>query len=155
MNVEELKLIVMFGDLNEKMLEKISKITDIIEYKAEDYIFRKDEPASYLFSVQEGEVDLEIDIGNSAPIHLQGITPNFTFGISSLVDMDEKTYVKNAKTVTDSKIYRWKATELTKLFTEDYELGYLFMKRISKILKTRFTAKASLIADLCKYMRSG
>ncbi len=150
----DLKRVVMFGDLNDEMLKEISDITDLVEYSAGDYIFQKGTKAEFLYSVLKGKVELEFEFGSDSPIHLQGIIPNFIFGISSVVTTDEKLYINNAKVLVDSEIYQWKAADLETLFAEDHQLGYLFMKRIAKALKTRFTAKDTLLADIYKYVRS-
>ncbi len=150
----KLKSIILLSDLSDDMLEDVKNVTELVEYKPKEYIFKVGDPADYLYSVLEGKVQLEIDIESDNPIQLHGIVPNFTFGISSLVKIDNNFYTQNAKVIEKSKIFKWKAADLHNLFVEDYKLGYLFMTRIAKILKTRFTAKDTLIADFYKYVRS-
>ncbi len=153
-NIKDLKSILLLSHLSDAMIDKIYHVTQLIDYKKGDIIFQEGEPAEYLFSILEGKVELEIVIETDNPVYLKGINQNFTFGISSLIMTDEKKYIQSAKAVTDSRIYKWKAMDLEELFSEDTELGYLFMRRIAKILKTRFTAKSALISDLYKYVRS-
>ena len=46
-------------------------------------------------------------------------------------------HIEIAKAITDVKLYKWEATDLETLFNQDFEMGFLFMKVIAKIIKTR------------------
>jgi CRP-like cAMP-binding protein len=153
-DISKLKSIILFSHLSDEMIVKIAAVTELINFTAKEYIFRQGQPAEYLYSVYEGKVQLEIDIDSDNPIQLQGIMKSFTFGISSLIQMDDNCYSQSAKAIIDSQVFKWKASDLIRLFEEDYKLGYLFMRRISKILKTRFSAKDALIDDFYRYVRS-
>ena len=154
-DLKELKSVRLLNRLSDEMVEKLVPITEVVAFNAGDYIFKVGNKAEYLYSLLEGCVDLEIDMGGANPINLHGIEPYFTFGISSLVQMETKKYIISAKAIKDSKIYRWKATELEKLFESDYEMGFLFMKSIARLLQKRFTVKDALIAEFYSYMQAG
>ena len=59
------------------------------------------------------------------------------FGFSALVETEKKNYMTYAKAITDIKLYKWSATDLETLFNQDFEMGFLFMKIIATIIKTR------------------
>ena len=71
-----------------------------------------------------------------------------TFGLSALVDTEEKKYTSSAKAMTDTKVFFWKATDLESLFNQDCELGLLFMRRIAKIVKTRLQIRNVQLIDI-------
>ncbi len=73
-----------------------------------------------------------------------------TFGFSALVDTEEKNYTSSAKALTDVKLYNWKAADLEALFSQDFEMGFLFMKRIAKITKTRLQIRNIQLLDIYK-----
>ncbi|OQX00361.1 MAG: hypothetical protein BWK80_62005 [Desulfobacteraceae bacterium IS3] len=58
-------------------------------------------------------------------------------GFSALIEMEEKSYLSDAKTLTPTKVLRFPANELTLLFYQDFELGFLMMKKIALVAKRR------------------
>jgi CRP-like cAMP-binding protein len=123
------------------MLEKLLKITAMQEYNEGRYIFKQGDYAEFLYSVLDGKVGLEVEKSVNKPIQIHTIVRGFIFGFSALVDTDEKKYTTSAKSLTNAKIFMWKGSDLEKIFYQDYEMGYLFMKRIAKLIKTRLQEK--------------
>ena len=80
---------------------------------------------------------LEIDTKYATRIFINDITQSMIFGFSALVDTEKKNYTTYAKAITDVKLYKWEATDLETLFNQDFEMGFMFMKVIAKIIKTR------------------
>jgi CRP-like cAMP-binding protein len=132
------------------MLEKLVTITDIIEYKAGDYIFKEGDNAKSLYAVIDGKVGLEIEKNSSTRILIDNITQGMMLGFSALVDTEEKNYTTSARVLTDTKLFAWKAEDLEKLFSQDYEMGFLLMKRIAKIVKTRLRIRNVQFLDIYK-----
>ncbi len=73
-----------------------------------------------------------------------------TFGFSALVETEVKSYTSSAKALTNVKLYIWKAADLEALFSKNHEMGFLFMKRITKIIKTRLQTRNIQISDIYK-----
>jgi hypothetical protein len=73
-----------------------------------------------------------------------------TFGLPSLVDMERKRYLIYAKVLVNTKVFAWRGADLEKLFFEDFEMGFYFMRRIAKILNTRLGTTYAQIAEICK-----
>jgi CRP/FNR family cyclic AMP-dependent transcriptional regulator len=145
-----LKSIIQLSYLNDFMLEKLVTITDIIEYKAGDYIFKEGDNAKSLYAVIDGKVGLEIEKNSSTRILIDNITQGMMLGFSALVDTEEKNYTTSARVLTDTKLFAWKAEDLEKLFSQDYEMGFLLMKRIAKIVKTRLRIRNVQFLDIYK-----
>ncbi len=136
-NYNDLKSIFMLNKLNDLMLEKLSSITSIEEYRSGAYIFNEGEDAQNLYALIEGKVRLEIDTKYATRIFINDITQRMIFGFSALVETENKNYTTYAKAITNVKLYKWKATDLETLFNQDFEMGFLFMKIIATIIKTR------------------
>ena len=136
-NYNDLKTIIMLNCLKDSMLEKLSSITSIEEYRSGYYIFNEGEEAKNLYALIEGKVRLEIDAEYSRRIFINDITPSMIFGFSALVETENHNYTAYAKAITDVKLYKWAAIDLETLFNQDFEMGFLFMKVIAKIIKTR------------------
>ena len=148
--VDDLKSVTMLGYINDSMLRKVAKITSITSYTSGKYIFKEGDYAEYLYSIIDGKVGLELEKKSSTLVLINTITRGMTFGFSALVDTEEKKYTSNAKALTETKLFVWKGAELEKLFYQDYEMGYLLMKRIAKIAKTRLQIRNVQLLDIYK-----
>ena len=137
-DLTELKSIKLLNYLNDSMLENLLKITDIIEYKAGDYIFKEGNQAKNIYAVIAGKVGLEMDKSSSTRILIDNITQGMMLGFSALVDTEEKKYTTSARVFTEA------------LFSRNYEMGFLFMKRIAKIVKTRLQIRNVQFLDIYK-----
>ena len=146
--VDDLKSVIMLGYINDSMLRKVAKITSITSYPSGKYIFKEGDYAEYLYSIIDGRVGLELEKNSSTLVLINTITQGMTFGFSALVDTEEKKYTSSAKALSETKVFVWKGTELEKLFHQDYEMGYLLMKRIAKIAKTRLQIRNVQLLDI-------
>jgi CRP-like cAMP-binding protein len=135
--LSDLKSIVLLNHLNDQMLGKLLRITSMQEYEAGRYIFKEGDYAEFLYAVFDGKIGLEVEKSVNKPIQVSSIVRGYTFGFSALVDADEKKYTTSAKSLTNTKVFLWKGSDLEKLFYQDYEMGFLFMKRIAKLIKSR------------------
>lgn len=144
----ELKSIVMLNRLEESMLEELSGITRIVTYRSGDYIFNEGDEATNLYAVIEGKVRLEIDKKHTTRISINDVVQGMVFGFSALVDTEKKNYTTFAKALTDAKLFMWKASDLETIFNQDFELGFLFMKEIAKIIKTRLQIRNVQFLDI-------
>ncbi len=145
-----LKSIILLNYLKDSMLDKLLSITSIKEYRVGDYIFKEGDDAKNLYAVIEGKVALEIEKNSSTKISINDIIHGMTFGFSALVETEEKNYTSSAKALTDVKLYVWKAADLEALFSKNHEMGFLFMKRIAKIIKTRLQIRNIQLLDIYK-----
>jgi CRP/FNR family cyclic AMP-dependent transcriptional regulator len=146
--LDDLKSIILLSHLTDPMLEKLADVSLTAEYKAGDYIFREGEYARYLYAVIDGKVGLELEKTANVPVMMDIIGRGRTFGFSALVDTEQKKYTTHAKAMNDTKLFAWEGTELEMLFYQDYEMGFLFMKRIAKIAKTRLQIRNVQFIDI-------
>ncbi len=144
----DLKSVILLSYLKDFMLQKIAKITLITKIDAGNYFFREGEDAIHLYSIIDGKVGLEIEKNSSTRILVDTLSQDRTFGFSALVDTEEKKYTSSAKAITDTKVFFWKATDLESLFVQDCELGFMFMRRIAKIIKTRLQIRNVQFLDI-------
>jgi CRP/FNR family transcriptional regulator, cyclic AMP receptor protein len=145
-----LKTIKQLIYLNDSMLENLVTITHIIEYKAGDYIFKEGDDAKILYAVIDGKVGLEMEKNSSTRILIDTIIQGMMLGFSALVDTEEKSYTTSARVLTDTKLYAWRAEDLETLFSQNCEMGFLFMKRIATIVKTRLQIRNVQFLDIYK-----
>lgn len=150
LRIEDLKSIIMLSDLNDTMFEKILKVTKKTNYSSGEYIFREGDYSEHLYSVIEGKVGLELQKNTNTLIMINTITQGHSFGFSALVDTEQKKYASHAKALTDTKLLKWSGEDLQKLFYKDYEMGYLFIKRIAKIAKRRLQVRNVQFLEIYK-----
>ena len=146
--LEELKSIILLSHLTDPMLEKLTDVTMTAEYKAGDYIFKEGDYSRYLYAIIEGKVGLELEKTANVPVMMDTIGRGRIFGFSALVDTEQKKYTTHSRALEDTKLFVWEATELEMLFYKDYEMGYLFMKRIAKIAKSRLQIRNVQFLDI-------
>lgn len=135
--ISDLKSIKMLSNLNDSMLKKIMNITVIQDFGPDEYIIKEGHYAEYLYAVFTGKVALEIDVHCDAAVRLKDIYPGRVFGISSVVDTNRRTYISDARTLQSSSLFCWKSSDLEKLFYNDFEMGFMFMRNAGRVLKKR------------------
>jgi len=145
-----LRSIKQLSCLNDSMLENLLTITNIIAYKAGDYIFKEGDDAKILYAVIHGKVGLEMEKNSSTRILIDTIIQGMILGFSALVDTEKKSYTTSARVLMDTKLYAWRAEDLETLFSQNCEMGYLFMKRIATIVKTRLQIRNVQFLDIYK-----
>jgi CRP/FNR family cyclic AMP-dependent transcriptional regulator len=149
-DLSDLKGIILLSHLTDPMLKKIQPVTHVRDYLAGEYIYKEGEYAEHLFAVVDGRVGLEIEKTPSDFVRLTEITRGMTFGLASLVDTERKRYLLYAKVLANTSVFVWKSADLEKLFFEDFEMGFIFMRRVAKILDTRLETTFAQIAEICK-----
>ena len=145
--IDELKTVMMLNYLTDPMLEKILRITSFVKLKAGDYVFRQDEYAKHLWAVKEGRVGLSFEKCATKEVLMTVLTTGMTFGIPSMVDSEPKKYIGTTKAITDARLFKWAASDLNEVFYQDFEIGFIVMKRLAKILITRLQIKNAQISD--------
>lgn len=139
--IDELKAVMMLNYLSDPMLKKIARITSFVKLNAGEYVFRQDDYSKNLWAVVKGRVGLSFEKSPTKRILVTELTAGMTFGISSMVDVEPKKYIGTTKAITDIELFKWAASDLNALFYEDFEMGYIVMKRLTKILITRLQIK--------------
>ena len=139
---------IILSHLKDSMLAKIAEITFLTEYRAGDYIFKEGDYAKHFYVIMEGKVGLELEKSANNLIMMDTISRGRALGFSALIDTEEKKYTTHAKALTDAKLFAWEAADLERLFYQDYEMGFHFMKRIAKIAKTRLQVRNIQFLDI-------
>jgi CRP-like cAMP-binding protein len=154
-----------FSEVNPDTVESIARKGEIIEYKATDVIFRFDEPATHLYAVIEGEVDLivvfkdkvlktEIEyeeaiqssmVEEEKSIVVDSVLPGQVFGWASLVGAGRRTVT--ARCAQASRLFVLPAAELKTMFEADKALGYVIMKKLSDIISKRLQKRTEKLIE--------
>ena len=133
--VSELKGIVMCQALDESMLEKVARITDLVYYREGDIVFRQEDDADYFYMLKRGKVLLEVYVAEFITIVTGAVKPSYSFGWSALTD--QPRYTSFAVCAEDCEILRVPGNRYVGLMESDYRLGYLVMKSVARITRRR------------------
>ena len=154
-----------FNEVKPDALESIARIGKISKYKAEEVIFRFDEPATHLYGVMEGEVGLSVVfkdkvlkteikyeeaiqasiVEEEKSIVIDSVLPGQVFGWASLVGAGRRTVT--AQCSQASRVFVLPATELKTMFETDNALGYVIMKKLSDIISKRLQKRTEKLIE--------
>ena len=112
-----------------------------------DRIFHEGESANKLYSLLKGRVALDVEKSPGANINVKHIVPGSSFGISSLVDDQDKKCMTGAVALQDSTMVVWDVADLNRIFDEEPVIGFLFMKGATRVLKGRLQSKNTELAE--------
>ena len=149
LELDFLKNVRVFHDLNDEQLKKILSGCKEKEYKHNERLFKEGEKAQYIWMVIEGQVDIRFELPgrDTSPVTtLYTETPRKTFGWSSFVPPYE--YILSAYCSSQKcRLAQLEKEYLFKLFNSDSEMGYILMSNLAGVMSLRFhdiqTASAS------------
>ena len=154
-----------FSEVPPEKLEKIARLGEVLAFKADEVIFRYDEPALHLYGVLEGEVGLsvvfkdkvlktEIEyeeaiqarmVEEEKSIMVDSVKPGQVFGWASLVGPGRRTVT--AHCMQETRVVALPAAELRALLEEDNAVGYAIMKKMSDIISKRLKKRTEKLIE--------
>jgi len=154
-----------FSEVVPESLEMIGQKCEVLEFGTGDVIFQFDEPASRLYGLLEGEVDLSIVfkdkvlqteiqyeesikasiIDKEKSIVIDTVLPGQIFGWASLVGPARRTVT--AGCTEDCRVVAVAADDLQAMFAKDHYLGYVIMKKLSDIIARRLKIRTDKLIE--------
>ena len=129
---ELLRRYPFFSLLTEDQLKAIAMISDEKTYAKDTILLKEDTPASKLFLLMEGDVDLIFSGGGEGAIVnalVGSIAPGEVLGVSSMIEPYKS--ISSAKATTAIKVIEINSTALRALCEVDSKMGYALMRNIS------------------------
>ena len=154
-----------FSDVAPAAMEAIVGKGEIQEFKAEDVIFRVDEPATHFYGLLAGEInlvlvfkdkvlktDIEYEeaiqatmVDEEKEIIVDRVSAGQVFGWASIVGPSKRTV--NAQCSENSRVIAIPADELKAMFEKDHTLGFTIMKRLSDIIAQRLRNRTDKLIE--------
>jgi NADP-reducing hydrogenase subunit HndB len=135
-----LESVGIFKGLDENQLTAVRGCCQAEQHKSGSKLFGEGEPASNLYIVKTGQVDLRFDLPGrptSEKNTISSILESKAFGWSSLVSPYK--YSLSAYCTTPScEVVKIDRQRLFKLFEEDHRLGYLVLSNMTRVIGKRF-----------------
>ncbi len=154
-----------FSDVEPETLEAIAQKGKILEFKAQDIIFKVDEPATHFYGLLEGEVDLilifkdkvlktDIEyeeaiqatmVDEEKEIIVDKVAAGQVFGWASIVGPSKRTV--NAECSQACRVIAIPADDLKAMFDKDHTLGYTVMNRLCDIIAKRLRNRTDKLIE--------
>ena len=162
---ELLKGFPIFSDMPQEHLLAISQLGKVTEFDPNQTIFQDGEQAFDIYGVVDGEVELSITIRDKIlkrdiqyeeyiqtrteiienDIIVESIASGEVFGWSALIS--PRLYTTAAVCSQPSTIISLPGDKLKAIFSENAQLGYVFMKRLSEIISQRLRNRTSSLIE--------
>lgn len=133
---DTLKQIIMMGYLSDQMLDQLVPIAELLQFEAEEFIFRQGDPANRFYMLLQGKVLLEQHITSKITVSLSAIKPGYSFGWSAI--LDAVTFSTDAICAQQSQLLTFRAEKLKTLLENNHSMGYILTQRILHIIKKRY-----------------
>lgn len=138
----QLKQFDFFSEFTDAELEKVASIAEEQNYQAGAQMYKKGDPAAYLYLVTKGKIILVLDsyMGPHKPplqVTLDIITKGESMGWSAVVA--PFIYTLGALCIDESAFIAIDAPKLREMMEEDCTMGYKVMKSIAKVLSSRLS----------------
>lgn len=140
-SVEDLKKILLFESLTDRMLEQLIPIVQVQSFEGRQIIFETGSPASHFYSLRRGKVLLEAELASLIIISLGAIKPGYSFGWAAL--RKEVVHSSMAVCAEPSEIFIMPKDELFNLFERDHNMGFLVMRKAADILENRLERRTA------------
>lgn len=154
-----------FSEVPPEKVEKIARLGDILTFKADEVIFRYEEPALHLYGVIEGEVGLSVVyrdkvlktdikyeeairaemVEEDKSIMVDSVRPGQVFGWASLVGPGRRTVT--ARCMQETRVVALPAADLRTLLEADPAVGYAIMKKMSDIIAKRLKKRTEKLIE--------
>lgn len=135
---EVLSAAPFFDELSDDKLKRVCALGEMKAYPEGVLLDQRRRKAKHFYLILEGEIGLEVESVTGKTIRLETIGQGGAIGFSSLIETGSaRYYSSDAKTLTPVKAIRFSADGMMILFYQDFELGFLVMKKIAYIAKKR------------------
>ncbi|MGV8081390.1 MAG: Crp/Fnr family transcriptional regulator [Syntrophales bacterium] len=138
----QLKQFDFFKEFTDAELEKLAAIAEEQTYPAGAQMYKKGDPAAYLYLVTKGKIILVLDsyVGPHKPplqVTLDIITKGESMGWSAVVS--PFIYTLGALCIDESSFIAINAHRLREMMGEDCTMGYKVMISIANVLASRLS----------------
>lgn len=132
---EELRRYPYFADVSEEGLREVAMISEEEKVAAGTVIFRESDRADELYTIAEGEVDIQYTLGGGEQRTVDTAVAGELIMWSALVEPFRSTAIGTARQA--AKLVAINGDKLRELCEKDRDLGYRMSSGLIKLLATR------------------
>lgn len=137
-----------FRGMADPYLRILGECAGRIEFGAGELIFRRGEPATRFYLIEEGAISVELRVVKHGTIAIQTIGVGEEFGWSWLFPPYEWRF--DARAVRPTRAIYFYATWLRELCELDAEFGYALMRRMAQVVTTRLQGTREQLVALAR-----
>ena len=130
-----LRTVALLHNLDKSHLQKLAAIAVEVKFAAGQIIHRAGDLGQAIYFVEEGQVNIELEVDNQKPVTVLTIGPGQVFGLSSLFPPQRKK--GTARVVQPTRMIMIEADKLRRLFERNHDLERVFMARTAEIINER------------------
>ena len=145
--IAALQSIPWFQELSDHHFDLMCSITHLVNVDQDTTIFSEGDKEENLYVVLEGRVAVELFSSVQGKIRIYTAEPLDVIGWSTLTPVIRQR-TASARAVLDSRLAAVDGQELRKLCDQDYELGYIIMRRIANVIAARLMITRLQLLDL-------
>jgi CRP/FNR family transcriptional regulator, cyclic AMP receptor protein len=135
-----------FKSLPEKFTHELIKISVKESFKSDTFLFKEGEQAESFYILLSGQINLEMHVPAHHPLIIQSLKAGDILGWSWLYAPKKWTY--DAHCPIEGEYLKVNGLLLEKLFEQNPEWGYPFMRQFSGMLKERLKAARMQLIDV-------
>ena len=129
--------IPFFFDLSIEQIEKIARISDLVEIDPGDQLIREGSQLDYLYVLLEGEVRVDVFVPT------RGLTETSKLGSLDVLGWSAMTPIVRQRigtttAITHCRLLRTDARLLTSLCEKDHDIGFTIYRRIANVTAMSF-----------------
>jgi len=136
MPIEKLQKHELFGLLSPNEIDRLSAVSGVVKLKEGDKVCSEGVPASHLFVLIKGRVELKKPTREGPNILVDDLMAGSIFGVSSL--MGAERYLLNAECTEDSEVLKIENRVLSQILDENPVVGYAMQRRVAQIVFRRY-----------------
>ncbi len=133
--IETLKSLDIFDGLNDKELESLKEIAEVVELPKGAIIFREHEDANDLFILLQGNIAIQFEVGRNRDAVVHSVGAGQAFGWSALVQPCQ--FTATAKCINHSTLVTISRVKLRDLMEEDCHMGFVIMEKLAELVSER------------------
>lgn len=126
----------VFKFLRPRQMDVVSDAAKEVTFRNGEIVFRRGEPARFLFAVLSGQVSLRIPREDGVSLTIEDLNEGELFGSCICFDLYE--YSLNAVCTRDAKLIKIDAETLKRVMDDDLSVGYPLQRMISKTYFKRY-----------------
>jgi len=145
--VSTLQTIPWFQELSQEHFDKLVEISELVEYDADQELYRQGDKQEYLYIVITGRVAVEIAVPGRGRQRINTAEAMDVLGWSSATPV-VRLRTSGAVTVLPTQLVRMDALKLRQLCEENHSLGYVVMKRLANVVASSLLVTRLQLLDM-------
>jgi len=131
-NISELKKQVLFEDISDSELEKLSKVIKEVSLKKGEFLFKEGEDTKGIYMIRSGKIEITKVTPDGWKQTLAVLTTGSFFGELSIIE--HRRHEANAIAIENAELLKLPKEEFEKLEREDIAITLQILKRLVLVL---------------------